>query len=277
MERKVAILGTGPSAAFAFRACMDYGLTPDEVLVYGTEEPVMSVSAPVYFHDVPDSVRQDAYEHTVGYIPEGDAQMYMMKQWGKEFAGHPSSFPDQAWKAVAFDPNEVLPMLWSGVVSYSLTSRMQLNDLYRVSRNVQLVFQTFPIWDGVPRRSATRYVVEVSNDIHPQEWLMAYESDVQQSGTLGFFLYAGKPQQAHTRVAIVNRVLWYEFPSEETLPTRFKPVAIPFVDIHPAEDRIAQPHFDNVVLLGRSATWDRRMLAHQAYSTTYTALSANSI
>lgn len=273
MGTKVAILGTGPSAAFAFKACMDYGLDPDEVLIYGTEVPSLSISAPVFFHDVPSSIREDCTEHTIGYIADGEAEEYMCTQWGEEFAYVSSSFPKKSIKIQAYNPNEVLPLLWEGAFSWKLSGRMQRRDLYRVSQTAPLVLQTFSLWDGVPRRYQFRYLIRQRDGVNPQAWLDKLGYNIHDSGTLGFFLYNGNTSQGYIRIAILDGVVWYEYPSKETIPYDYQEQAISFIDIHPTENRIAEPARDNIVLLGRNATWDRAMLAHQAYSMTYTVLS----
>jgi hypothetical protein len=278
MDPKVAILGVGPSAAFAFKACMDYGLTPDEVAVYGTSVPPHFVSAPVFFHDVPDTIKELVSRDTVGYVTTGTPQEYMRKQWGDELVEAPSSFPEAPHSVPAYDPTKVLPLLWAGSVTYLINEPMKRHDVTRVADHYPLVLQTFPIWDGVPRNWERRYVAHVHDSIHPDQWLLDNGHSVWSNGTLGFFAYCGL-QEPHTRVAILNRVLWHEYSNLDAVPTNIKRdcSVYPFVDIHPYENRIAEPQADNIVLLGRSATWDRKMLAHHAYSMTCTVLSERTI
>jgi hypothetical protein len=258
MSKSVAILGGGPVAAFTARACLDNGIAPEVF----TKEVSTGSSGAFWFYGVPEAVSREVQytEVIVRYL--GQADVYAKKVYGRAV---PCSFPDFNGRSIrAYDPKLVLPLLWKGIPGVKFVPMTFESDggIESVASGYDLVFQTFPTFAALatePRRKMFKVL----------EW----------PGTAGsgenYVLYNGLTSRVPMEDWYRHSVLFgntylecsaaYRDPSGAKATIQFKldPSSFPWYAA-PAK---------NIVLIGRYATWQKNMLAHEAYQQAFSVIS----
>lgn len=258
---RVAILGMGPSAAYAYRACKTVGVTP---VVYGQPSP--QPKGAFWLHWMPPQV--DMADDPIKVTPRGTNDEYTFKQWGKR--GLNSSFPLHETIVSGYEPASGLAKLWEGVEAET-TYQGKLTDeaIVLIARQFDVVLQTFPrkvvlgddttqiripiIWKKYKwARPKTTLVANhvvyngVPGNIVRSSWLWGIEShECLASTDPGYF----------------NSWL------DEGYGVEWR------VDLHPdVKEGFARPIAENVHFLGRYARQARKELSYEAYGRTLEVL-----
>ncbi len=139
MQPQVVILGGGPSAAYAFKACKDFGIVPTvfankRTFPYGA----------FWLHWLPKTIAPRT-KRFLGNPMEirsvGTAVEYARKMWGTWMVR--TSFPEERQETIVYNPAEGLKELWKGVEFRSAVI-LQDSDLILMAKHCDLLIQTFP-------------------------------------------------------------------------------------------------------------------------------------
>lgn len=274
VTRTVAILGTGPSAAYAYRACRDMGLEP---AVYGklSDRP----HGAFWLHWLPPQLQWRVPYFQVEYRAEGTADGYVLKIWGRPDIS--SSFPRERRIEKGWLPDPGLAALWEGAG----VTEVLLNeeDIQRLCGVYDLVIRTFP-----PRLpELLREQLHFCTLFYRRVTAGRY-ANIQRVERL---TYNGLPGVPWVRSARLAGELSYEFPgvveqsqvAEHLGPGNWQRAVWPdlppqehtefWLQLHRWEKEIWQPSQpSNLLTVGRYATWQRKGLSHQAYQTVLGAL-----
>lgn len=254
---KVAVLGTGPSAAFAVLACRNSNVTPTVYSSFGTLPTFQGPAGAFYFHKVPGApVESNYYEHLT-IIGVGGKDEYFKKQWG--YIGE-STFPAEPYTDYGFDPKYALRYMWE---RQDISKHEPFTDesVAVLARDFDYVFQTFPT--DKSRNELGKYKVTFPATVVDVHSTVMLENDLFI--TPNTIIYDGLPQHSFVRASSLFGKLTREYPIGTKLNTRETVVTVP--DLRPEcpeWDRKDVPA-SNVFLLGRWAVWSRHMLSHQAY------------
>lgn len=256
MSRKVAILGMGPSAAFAVLACRHTGITPT---VYSSVSPSVSVP-PVgafFYHKVPGAEAQSIYPTTITVIGVGGKERYFSKQWG--YNGE-STFPAEPYADYGYEPSSVWRYLWGG---QEITSHAPFTDesIAALAKDFDFVFQTFPT--DTARTSMSQYkTIFPATTVRVRSTVMLSDDLFISPNTI---IYDGTELHPFVRASSLFGILTKEYPKDYQISTREQVVMIPdLLPSCPEWPENATPA-KNVFLMGRWAEWKRHMLAHEAY------------
>jgi hypothetical protein len=265
-EFKVAILGLGPSAAFAYRACRFMGVQPH---VYGIESAPTRGAFWIYW--MPPHLDAASHSHPVNgagrvapspiqIIGKGTAQEYVYKQWGR--GDIPSSFPERSPRQVmGYDPKACMELLWQGFSPrHKVHGPLDDEIIMEIAGRYDLVLQTFP--RVVP--AAATEVVRI-----PIVWKRSEAA----AGIGNTVVYNGVPGN------IVRSSWLWGVEAHELLSTTDPGYLDTWLDngfgvdwrkdIRPeAKQGIMAPLAPNVKYLGRYAMAARKMLSHEAYGLT---------
>lgn len=240
----VAIIGGGPSAAFAYRACWDMHLNPT---VYADE--LITPSGAFYIHKMPSTCPmtiREQYKKRVSWISLGTAEGYAEKMWGDP--NIKTSFPVLPRMEIGYDP-AIIGWLWTDVI---LTPCGRLTDagVATLADQYDLVIQTFPTDESKKHRDI-EHIPVLSKKIEPMDHII--------------LLYSGD-EAPWVRMAFVGDTLSVEYPKTfpstiDLLPWTFSSMP----DLPPTTKRWTKGPASNVELIGRFAQYDRKMLSHHAY------------
>lgn len=264
---KVAILGMGPSAAFAYRACRFLGLKPH---VYGIEGPPTRGAFWVYWMPPHlDTEAASANGRTTGRLApspivvrsKGTAKEYVYKQWGR--ADIPSSFPEQERQVNGYDPTRALELLWQGLTPRDkVHGPLDDETIREIAGRYDLVLQTFPRTVPDPKALPPVRI--------PIVWRRHAGALPPMPNTV---IYNGTPGN------IVRSSWLWGVEAHELLSTTDPGYLDSWLDtgfgvdwrkdLHPdTKQGILAPLAPNVKYLGRYATASRKMLSHEAYGMT---------
>ena len=253
---KIAILGAGPSAAFAFRACRDKKIMPD---VFANR-----ITAPFgafWLYRLPPSItkkQRQAIRVNLHTARVGTASGYALKMWGDPILI--TSFPAMERNEFVYHPRKGLQLLWQGV-KLTHTRRMTDSDVRSLAQRYDLVFQTFP----------TERSRRLPNRVVPFETYTQFSST---DSDFGLCLYNGLPESEWARVTYAFGRVSFEYPPDPNISTNKRMqreyrkgnwIVQVVNDIVPDVKPIAESPAPNVFLIGRYATWNRKELAHEAY------------
>jgi len=271
---RALILGSGPTAAFCYRACRDAGLGRSEVFVWSqTGAPTQPSAGAFFIHDVPFSVRDRAIPYQISILTLGTEQVYTEKQWENPTA---SSFPGQDHLVTGYDPEQVLPLLWEEAWHIRVQQMTDL-DILNAAVQADIVFQTFPceiskkfmepyvVWPQAMsiKKLSRQSVLDLGLD-----WYLARNS-------FNYLLYNGLEGDGWVRCSrLFGSDLTLEFPAgRKVVPVNAQVYRYSlFPDLSPDTPVWDSPLSNNIILLGRSALWDRKFLTHHAYRKTMDAL-----
>lgn len=255
---KVAILGSGPAAAYAVMACREEGIVPT---VISDRSPQTDQVGAFFLHWLPPWLVDYAGNAAVTVLVQarGTAECYTAKQWGRVV---PSSFPAAPRKEVWYN-SAVLGEVWKVQEVGLAPGRFDDADLLRLGGEYDFVFHTFSA--EAVRGGARRLI-----------WfpVLTFRSG-PQAGDMGMVMYNGEPKDRWVRMTRAFGRVSIEYPRDQAeLAMREDPVCAEMEynklrDIHPDTlplnpwERIA----GNVIPIGRFATWNRKALSHDSYNT----------
>jgi hypothetical protein len=251
-EPTIAILGSGTAAAFAYYACREAGFTPT---IYTASYPLAhNPGGAFWFHDIPTALKAAVQPYPIEFVPLGSGITYSRNLWGEHYT---SSFPHEAHTVQGYKADEVLPMLWHGCdrtpwVRRQFESDQQIADL---AKGYDLVFQTFPTFHARRTKPALRPITIC-------ERLTTYSRNIVYYNGL---LREDTDQPCRwLRMSILWDHVYLEVPTCYWTRScgHYKTTAY---KLHPTTKPENVSVADNVVLVGRFATWTRKLLAHQVY------------
>lgn len=270
----VVILGTGIAAAFAHRACQDYGIDP--VIVSATS-PNMAPHGAFWIHDVPASMKDKVRPPvSIKILSSGSPKVYAQTLWrGTHVQTSWDKYADTTCEG--YDPFEVIPLLWEEKIWGAAVqdgnwwyTRKFKNDqeIMALASEYDLVIQTFPGF-GMKERQLSGVYIHVLVDQDPAPEMPARVT------------YVGvPPEERNPRDQSLLRVsyLWGYCSKEYALLPEVVREAMANdqvgtiayqrpLKLHPAVNPSTVPPFGltNVLMTGRYATWQRKMLAHESY------------
>lgn len=269
---KVALVGTGPSAAFAVQACKD---TPGvELVIFSTHPPLEGDGiGTFYIHAIPGSLIDRGLEtHEIFVEGRGDRRQYQALQWpNKEvYWGVPSSFEDELTIVDAYRPSEVLEAIWEQVDVNIIEYPFSHADLRDLGRAFDLVIHTFPteIDQELLGEPVTIPIMEAGKNwwwsaFNPHELIEDYNANI--------VIYNGTGQQKWVRACQLWGKNWVEFSHIFEVPEDDSRLGVSKFhfsrdfppDVKPRDFRHRVAF--NVFPLGRFATYNRQELSHHAY------------
>lgn len=257
---KVAVIGLGPTGAFAARAASDLGCEVD-IYVAGSGGSSTPPGA-FWLHWIPDGVVSQGFIYEDIWVEgKGTPKAYIERQWGKQLAaGVTSSFPVRPVWERGYNPQTVLEKLIPRAceeirVPYPLSGA----DIRDLSVKYDLVFQTFPTKESFEHQPALLPFVAAAR----------FGSE---DPSTNWVVYNGTPNGLVVREAVLFGNHFLEFPkglaiSEITAEQDMEGwQTLVLKDLHPHTKPWSQDPASKVKLVGRLAMWDRKFLSHDAYA-----------
>lgn len=241
---RVAILGSGPSAAFAVAACKELEIYP---IVYSYKPWNTDLKGATWVSGIPDSYLRDPdmirKYRVVHMMPlYSNADIYNKAMWGDAITE--TSYPLKPEVKSAYHPSVLLTMIGSASVGH-IYCKFKDDDIKRLSDEYDLVIQTF----------STEEEISKQPKLLP---IYIYEEDVPDRG-VNLAIYAGEPW---LRMSILwNKIFWeYAHPIEgyRQYPTIAR-------KIPPDCPTILEGVAPNVLRVGRYATWERKAFSYHSY------------
>jgi len=248
----VAILGAGPSAAYALAACRDYGIEAD---VISNRAPSVMFPGPFWLRLNP--TKSPIEKQLIHIYSEGTAEEYLRKQWGEiNFSVISTSFPTQARSELIYEPMLVLTEIWKSC-SITISDAISDSDIENISKEYTAVFVTFPT--AKSRNILQKYMVK-----YP---ILSYKVDNNPS--LNYCMYTGINSVNFVRTSRLFGRVHLEYPNDHIIN---QDITGDGVLLYAPDTRPDTPEWDpldvpskNVYLIGRHAEWNRRVLSHNAY------------
>jgi hypothetical protein len=253
-KAKIAVIGLGPSGAFAAKAAHDMGCDVD---IYTTTTNKMPPGA-TWLHWLPEDVTSRFTPTQIYIMGKGTEKEYVKRQWGSDKIS--SSFPKKpVWEA-GFNPTEVLDVLVPDAChTHIVPHPMSDVDVKDLSRGYDLVFQTF----------ATQ---ESKNFQPPLVSFVAAASIGRSDPEKNFVVYNGTKDGIVVREAQLFGNHFLEFPKNMSIqevrelhPDDGKHSYISLKDLDASTKPWLEDKSSKVKLVGRWAQWDRKVLSHDAY------------
>ncbi len=242
---RIAIIGGGPSAAFAYRACWDMRLNPT---VYA--DKLTSPNGAFYIHDMPVTCPPDIrkqYAKSIHYIGIGTAEGYAEKMWGNPQIK--TSFPITPRTEIGYDP-AIINWLWTDLDRLHPCGKLTDDGVVAIASQYDLVIQTFPTDESKKYRTIDQIPV-FTKSIEPMNHIL--------------LLYSGD-NSPWVRATFSGEKLSLEYPkdfptTEDLLYWTFSSVP----DLPPETSDWIKGPASNVKLVGRFAQYNRKILSHHAY------------
>jgi len=147
---KIAILGSGPSSAFASRACYDMGFRNITVLSQTANQHGHFPAGSFYLHWIPETVQKErtVVSQMLYTFATGSQKAYIARQYNGTVKGNVrSSFPKHPTLHRTWDYSTVQPFLWLGATFRSQTfgSDEEIEELLEL---YDLVLHGFPSYES---------------------------------------------------------------------------------------------------------------------------------
>lgn len=257
MKPKAAILGAGPSAAYALAACKDLDV---EVDIY-SNRPSFAPNGRVWFHKVPRYLEATLKPEPILLIGAGSRDVYLQRQnrpsWAK------TTFPvGTPLIQQGYDPAKVRNVLMPADTIYYKLDHIDDKLIVDIAKGYHWVFLSFPTEKSKQAQPALRTYHVLTRDDSKVDH--SYPNVMIFNGTMNYWW---------TRWSCIFGVTCWEFSSHEyqddsNLPN--PPVGAKYEkskDFAPNTflwDPREVPA-SNVYLIGRWATWNKLYLTHMAY------------
>ena len=268
---KVLILGSGLSAAFAYRACVDSGIEPD---VVSREARAKFPLGAIWLHWTPFP----APTVEIINVSIGKEKHYIQKQWGANNPEWDSSFPKEPRTEHGVPVTDlIIDRLWEGAV-IETGKFMDDEEMLTLGQKYDLVVRTFAT--KADRQLYQKYLVEIpilAWDVDPvgrerfaEQWAVQYSEEIRNQDVI--VIYDGTITGHFVRKTLFPDKIVIEY-SNRMYQRRS---GITYArDLHPTTPRL-DPMVGNVLRVGRWSTMDRKYLSHQAYNDVRIALMGNS-
>jgi len=260
---KVVILGTGPSAAYAVMACIKLRV---EYEIISNRGPTINFPGAFWPRLNPTSIPLES--RTINVYSIGTAQNYLAKQWGEVRSEwlESTSFPVNSREEVAYDPYLLFGEFWKheDIRIMGNLSDYIIKDLVT---EFDLAFMTFATEKS--KKVMEPYVIRYPIVSHP------IIGKLDDSTSL-FCLYNGSGYNHIVRLSKLFGFVHAEYGKDYVLKQElvgdgkitYVPDTWPNAPIWDPSDVPAK----NVILVGRFAQWDRKVLSHNAYEFVLTKL-----
>lgn len=265
---KIAIVGTGPSGAFAYAGAQNCGLKPDDIDVYGNNIGLPSRGT-FYVHWVPETMRKQIQQYPILTRGMGDKFGYVEKQWGADMINPKtqSSFPEQSRVDTGYNPSDVLPRLWGNDLSLiPLAGQLDDDDLRAMGQEYDFVFHTFPSEESKIQNAhdKVQFVVVIVSDEHRQDFIST--RSLPQSSMPNYVLYNGYAVDRWSRFCRLFGTEYVEYvPSVGTDNLFGESAKFVQTDLHLLTQPWNKQLADNIFPVGRYARWMRWRLSHESY------------
>ena len=260
----VAILGLGPSAAYAYRACLDCGVVAS---LHG-DQAILPRGA-FWLHWLPQSVAHKVpgqeYQEGASEIEMmaiGTPEEYVYKQWGPGLTLQ-TSFPVETRRETGYEPVRGMRLLWGADEPPDANiGKLDQDAIRRIARQNDLVIQTFPTLHRLP------------GEPMPITFATVYREAPKYHGR-NMVIYLGIPGPV-VRSSFLWSIEAHELvagaPVQPWLNRGYK--VVHKKDIHPTTKVEVLPTLaDNIKYVGRYAEWKRKTLSYEAYGRTYEILN----
>lgn len=267
-QKEVAIVGSGASAMYAVLACNAVGIKPDVF----SKDLVVTPGA-FWLKYLPRNVREFFKEEEIAILSIGSREAYINKQWTSIPADYKSSFPSKNDKEVGYNPEIVLPYVFTlGDYCHLITLKESLadDDLGYLSDNYKFVFHSFPTQKAkeVYRDKIVKNLSIIS--LHDKSLLTIRSLQ----NTANWCMYDGDP----TSVAVRQSALFGKFYIElskyaspenvEFIVNNYPNSKISFFfDLAPGDYSAGCfPVKERIIPIGRPATFNRKELSSDTFS-----------
>ena len=250
MNSKIAIFGSGLSAAYVYAACRDNNLKAD----FYSDRPFAArpeFLGPVRVSWVPKWVKATLYP--IWWLSLGNKQDYLKRMNRTSGA---TAFPENGrTELTAYNPNEVLDEM-QPVDEKIILGKFTDSEIEQISKRYLHTFVTFPLQQSRSDGKLVSYWI----------YVLTKHSDLSLPNMA---IYNGTKNFAWTRFSHYWGVYMWEYSHAEypDLPPRpniwAEPVKI--FDIAPDVPEYFSP-YPNVTMVGRWARWSKSVLAQDAYS-----------
>jgi len=245
---RIAIIGGGPSAAFAYRACWEMNLNPT---VYA--DKFTTPSGAFYIHEMPPTCPPDVlqqYEKKVYWISIGTAEVYSEKMWNDPSIE--TSFPIVPRMETGYDP-AIIKWLWTDLDRLQPCGKLSDDGVVALAAQYDLVIQTFPT-DESKKYRTIEHVPVFTKSITPLDPIILLYSGDASPWVRATFSGDKLSLEYPKEFPITSDLIYWTFSSVPDLPPDTKPWT--------------KGPSPCVELVGRFAQYDRKMLSHHAYDRT---------
>jgi len=277
-ESSVAIVGFGPSAMYAVLACNSVGIIPK---VYANR---LSIPRGAFWlYKLPD-LDHRFMKHSIVMKPQGSEECYIEKQWDEVPIEYKSSFPPDDQLMYGFDPEIVLPSILfntSKCEVTSLESNITDNDLYNMSNQFNYVFHSFPT-----ERARKKYRDKIVEKrlIYIDAERAGKDSLVGKFKPDNVVVYDGSYGSIFVRKSFLFGNIYLEIGKDEypgvenRIFHKFSSARIvKFKDLMPTDFSDGYlPIKENIIPIGRNATFNRKELSHDTYERVLSLLKRDS-
>ena len=250
---RVAILGTGPSAAYAIKACD--ACKVDSEVISSTSPPIFYPGA---FWPRSNPLEKDMPLYNVYISSVGTAEKYLEKQWGEiqpEWLEE-TSFPKESTIELALNPYELFGEIWEYRNIY-LSGPLSDDRIALMASEYDVIFMTFPTQKSTKLREDNLVKFPIvsykSNETHLGRYCIydgeSHDNMVRMSSLFGFIhCEYGKDYIPRVELIESGKVTWARDLAPDT--PEWDPEDTPAENVH---------------LIGRHAQWSRKKLAHHAF------------
>ena len=265
MTAKVAILGGGLSAAFAYRALLDNNITPDVI----TERIFTPPGGCIWVHNLPKSINNKKLYEPIHVEGVGDAKTYSCKMWGRELK---TSFPSSGdYDTKGVNPLVAARLLWGdreALKKQIKKGRVDEKFIEAIKKDYDLVIQTFPLGSAKPKWETPIWVLA---GLKSAKNLVAYQGDdepfVRYTHMFNFISWEFPPQRADAKTHSMAAYEWGKVQWLEGNPKGAQLWYAPEIPPQEIAGKLAVESYadGNVLYCGRWATGNRKFLSHEVY------------
>jgi len=281
-QRKVAILGFGPTAVFVARAAFDAGC---EVTIFGKDDKMGTPPGAFWLHWVPDTIQAPLEPEKIIIHSSGKEEWYTQRQWmhaAPKFVWGElsSSFPEAPVAEFGYSPAATLSTILPPYKMQYTTSMLDREAIQQIAPQFDATFQTFP------EKAHFEYQPQLLPFVAAAAPVSMLGPVYNEDNMGNRVYYNGTPQMEDVlvREAILFGMHYLEFGKGCSIDYVHQPLRAERIDIskyqwvtlkdlHPHS--IPMEHdMKTVHLVGRMAMWDRKFLSHDAYEFTRAVLDA---
>lgn len=256
---KVAILGTGLSAAFCLLACRDRGIR--EIHVFGMTKLEMPHGGVIVNPPIPNSLQKfvSPVQMRVEWTEGSDRKSYVQKRWKHlaELVKETNNTLMSTEIRTIYEPSTLMNVIF-GLVGHKfvhLQSPLSDEEIRELEKQYDYVFQTFPL--SSHRKEMSEQIIPSVIGVQP--------IDEEDYATI----HDSTDKNAWVRATYRKRTAYYEFPAFTDLneASGFWHVRKVFY-LHPNTKPVNPVVSGNRLLIGRFARWDHSLHAISAYEHT---------
>lgn len=249
---KVAIIGSGPSAAFALLACSSFGIVPTMYL----KNSVTFQPGAFFIHELPFIPAYEVIRYPVSIMSLGTRQEYIDKQWKNHEIDrfYQSSFPEKDFVQYGYNPNHVIPLIFSMCDhnEVQLESLMIDVEIQSLGKKYDVVFISF----------LTQALIQANRNNIIRFPVLSKPSD----SLFNFVMYNGI-RSSTVRLSDLWGTRYIELTADANIEEYGSGWEVHHsIDIVPRTTEFELPSLgNNIIPIGRLARFNRTLLSHQTY------------